>query len=1153
MFLSNIICRQRILEGIDAAINATPPSSLSGTISVTPPLGRIWGYAIRSEDLLADGLERVVRVNVDEEGVVRDGDGRGGVVLNGEMVRFGVVIDSGEDECCGLAMLICGGGDERSHGDLRLIAVNGKECTATPPQEEWYSSYKSIALSLLKTTNLCLMFYGILIIQLSFTYFPELPNLQLLEMFGNKLDPAASIISCLDGLPSLKYLSLGNGLNTSSLNHVFGSVSPKLRSNLEVLDISWNHLTNDILPSLEGFTSLKKLYLSETELDSNFHFEENETFKWPINLQHLDMSSNRLSNRFLSYLRDLPYLQFLDLSNNQIEEVVDISGLKGLNRLDVLDLDWNMIDGNKLRESLRALSSSIRDLSISYNYFKGTILAKDFHDLSNLERLKLDENNNMKNEFFESIGNLTSLKALSLSYCHINDTLPEADWSKMKKLEELNLIDNGFEGSLPNSFVNMTSLRILELSQNNFIGRFDSNIATLTSLEEFGFVKNQFEVPISFWSFANHSNLKVIRGKGNEIILDSQHNLHTWIPKFQLSELSLSSNIETSSFRLPRFLLYQKDIITLDISNLKLGGRFPHWLLENNTKLKEVTFKKCSLMGTMQLPLHPLPELRKIDVSNNIIIGEIQSKNISSIYPNLEYLNMSRNQIQGSISREFGQMKYLSELDLSKNQLFGEISDDIFEAAQQLILLRLSNNKLEGSIFTIPTNLESLSLNDNNFSGKLPTNIFNTSIISLDLSNNDLVGNIPSLLTNSSRLSELRMSNNHFEGFIPSKLAQLEDLSYLDLSQNNLIGLVPSFLNSSVKFIHLRNNRLNGLSKKMFNGNSPLAMLDLSYNEISGNIQDMIQDLSYSKLNFLLLKGNQINGDIPKQLCQLIDLTILDLSDNEFSGEIPHCLGTMPFHNKNLDPLLKAPNETSSPSPSPVAPPAPPPETSPLSEPKKEKASFTSKRNTYTYIGSILGYMSGIDLSLNKLKGNIPFELGNLTKIRALNLSHNDLIGQIPDSFSNLMQTESLDLSFNKLNGQIPPNLNILTSLEVLSVAYNNLSGPLPEWKNQFATFDENIYEGNPFLCGPPLPKSCNPSPTNISNDLNTNKDNGSFVDIYVFCVSFVVSYTLALLATIGALYINPYWRKAWFYYMELFGLNGYYFIVDNFCRFCNV
>ena len=195
--------------------------------------------------------------------------------------------------------------------------------------------------------------------------------------------------------------------------------------------------------------------------------------------------------------------------------------------------------------------------------------------------------------------------------------------------------------------------------------------------------------------------------------------------------------------------------------------------------------------------------------------------------------------------------------------MYGEISDDIFEVGQQLVILILSNNKFEGHIFKMPTSLQSLSLNDNNLSGKLQ--IFNTSIISLRVSNNHLVGNIPNLLTNFSRLSELRMSNNHFEGFIPPELAQqLRGLTYLDLFQNNLNGLVPSFLNSSMKFIHLSNNHLIGLSKKMFNGNSPLMMLDLSYNEILDNIRDMTQDLSYTKLNFHLLKGNHINRDLPK-------------------------------------------------------------------------------------------------------------------------------------------------------------------------------------------------------------------------------------------------------------------------------------------------
>jgi len=570
---------------------------------------------------------------------------------------------------------------------------------------------------------------------------------------------------------------------------------------------------------------------------------------------------------------------------------------------------------------------------------------------------------------------------------------------------------------------------------------------------------------------------------------------------------------------------------------LKLKGRFPHWLLENNTQLFEVDFRNCSLSGIIQLPLHPIPELESIDVSDNSIIGEIPSKNISSIYPNLKYLNMSRNHIQGSISCELGRMKLLHELDLSSNQLSGEISDNIFEVGHQLYLLKLSNNKLEGPIFTIPTNLEFLSLNDNNFSGRLPSNIFNTSITSLDVSNNHLVGKIPSLMKNLSELSELRMSNNNFEGFIPLELAQSAYLIYLDLSQNKLTGLVPSFSNSFIKFIHLRNNHLSGLSKKMFNG-SLLVLLDLSYNEISDGIQNMIQDLICSKLNFLLLKGNHITGNIPKQLCQLIDLTMLDLSDNKFSGEIPHCLGTMPFDIKNLDPSLKAYDGLSLERNGTLL--------------IKEKASFTSKKRIDTYTGSILTYMSGIDLSHNKLKGNIPYELGNLTRIRALNLSHNDLTEQIPDSFSNLVQTESLDLSFNQLSGQIPHKLNILTSLEVFSVANNNLSGSLPEWTNQFATFDESSYKGNPFLCGPPL-QSCHPAPTIVSNNPHTDGDNDMLVDMYVFCVSFVVSYTLALLATGATLYINPYWRQAWFYYMELLTLNCYYFIIDNFCTFYNI
>ena len=197
---------------------------------------------------------------------------------------------------------------------------------------------------------------------------------------------------------------------------------------------------------------------------------------------------------------------------------------------------------------------------------------------------------------------------------------------------------------------------------------------------------------------------------------------------------------------------------------------------------------------------------------------------------------------------------------------------------------------------------------------------------------------------------------------------------------------------------------------------------------------------------------------------------------------------------------------------------------------------FLTKYRSNLYKGLILDIMSALDLSFNQLVGEIPPDLGQLSSIHALNLSYNQLIGPIPKTFSNLTQLERLDLSYNNLSGEIPSTLIDLNFLEVFNVTHNNLSGKVPNFKAQFGTFDKSCYEGNPFLCGPPLEKRCtmlDESPSSPRQYSNASDEKWYEVDPVVFYTSLSVSYIIFFLGVVSVLYINPHWQQRCFNLVE--------------------
>ncbi|XP_058208335.1 cuscuta receptor 1-like [Rhododendron vialii] len=740
---------------------------------------------------------------------------------------------------------------------------------------------------------------------------------------------------------------------------------------------------------------------------------------------------------------------------------------------------------------------------------------------------------------------MSSLRVLSLRSAVHNASLPDRGWCELNYLQELDLSENDLKGSLPSCVGNLTSIRLLDLSYNQLHGNLTSSpLINLAALEYLFISHNHLEIPISLVSFYNQSKLKVLIGDNNR--LSDQIEFQRSIPRFQLQVFSLSScSSNKLGMQVPQFLYYQYDLRMVDLSHHRLAGTFPAWLLENNTRLEVYRLRNSSLIGHFLLPSRPNPHLRSIDLSDNHFEGQLP-RNISFIFPNLSDVNMSTNQFERAIPTSFGDLDSLMFLDLSNNNLSGQIPEQLPMGCSSLLLLQLSNNNLTGHIWPSISNLTELLwlfLDNNLFVGELPNSLCTLSYLdSMDISNNQFSGRLPRLMGNMSGLTHVVMFSNHFEGPIPVEFCKLDILEFLDLSENNISGTIPTCFNPArIKHVHLNRNSLRGSLSRAFYNSSSLVSLDLSNNILSGKIPCWIGSLSV--LSILLLKSNHFEGEIPVQICHLTKLSILDLSQNTFSGRIPTCLHDISsdssYEKSYLTPTFRHAVDYS-----------------PWNFVKgsnllgahefeinlvyvqhvQQQTVFTTKHGSYSYKGNILDYMSGVDLSCNLLTGEIPPGIGNLSEIRTLNLSHNNISGSIPATFSGLKQIESLDLSYNGLSGGIPPQLIELASLAVFSVAHNDLSGTTPDQKAQFATFESSSYEGNPLLCGPPLPKSCTqnvPTPTR-QKDLDGQGEDDGFLDTEAFYVSFSVSYIIILLSFAAILFINPYWRQGWFYLIEV-------------------
>jgi len=113
------------------------------------------------------------------------------------------------------------------------------------------------------------------------------------------------------------------------------------------------------------------------------------------------------------------------------------------------------------------------------------------------------------------------------------------------------------------------------------------------------------------------------------------------------------------------------------------------------THLIDLDLSFNELQGSIPVPSTP-SDLVLLDCSNN---------NFSSIEPNfgtylrnVRYINLSKNKLSGNIPLSFCSLNNPEFMDLSYNYFSGTIPPCLMEKADQIIILKLRENKLHGML-----------------------------------------------------------------------------------------------------------------------------------------------------------------------------------------------------------------------------------------------------------------------------------------------------------------------------------------------------------------------------------------------------------------------------------------------------------------------
>ncbi|GKV47906.1 hypothetical protein SLEP1_g54756 [Rubroshorea leprosula] len=660
--------------------------------------------------------------------------------------------------------------------------------------------------------------------------------------------------------------------------------------------------------------------------------------------------------------------------------------------------------------------------------------------------------------------NLASLQYLDLGYNNFN-SVKNLEWlSRLFHLQYLGLSD------IDLSKVNKDGLQVI------------NKLHHLTNLSLYRC--NLRDVIPQYFPIINTSSTPLIQlGLGSNNLTTSAF---LWLFNFSNSLVSL--DLSSNQFRgpIPETFGHMTPLEELYLNDNQFEGEIPKSFWSGNlSSLRYLLLSKNKLSGNIPKSIGLLSKLEALSISFNSFNGVITEEHFSTL-SNLWGLDLSSNHLSINFSCDWippFQLKYI----LLGSCKLGPDFPSWLQTQRSYKYLNISATGISDSIpiwfGNLPSTARGLDLSSNQIRGILPDFSRNFSSDSYDLgidtSGNHLEGPLPSFPGNTTHIN---LSKNSFNGSISSLCAMTDmSLEFLDLSRNQLFGELPDCMMrwSSLRILNLANNHFFGKIPSFVGSLTLIETFDLQNNSLSGKIPGSLRNCS--KLQFLGLSNNRLSGIIPSWIGERLNsLNFLLLKSNYFIGEIP--LETCQLTNILLLDLSN--NSLSGHIPRCIGN---------LTALARKDIAARGHFFNYSHVSSTYGSYADkasviwkgieyhyenltlqrtIDLSSNNLTGEIPVQISSLFEMHQLNLSRNHLIGRIPPDIGQIRQLESLDLSHNRLSGRLPLSMSQLYSLSKLDLSYNNFSGRIPT-STQMDTFNASAFAGNPTLCGPPLTPSC--------------------------------------------------------------------------------